>query len=324
MKKSIIFIAAIIFAICFTACGNSGEKNTQTETTTNGIKLTEEQLEYLKKLRSDITGIEYVSEEDLNRMLLGTGMEIYNPSSGVEVFGLEYNKKSGFDYLAASDSNKKMTLSDVRKFRNKEKEMRIEDLTEYAYTVSEKTLNNSGEKSIIYELDAPITDYENTYMKIWFEIKDDKIKMQVPQLIYRNEADGKTTAFSINYNPMPIESFFENNDYSFENKMIVSVQYSSPRKKSIVLNAINWTDYDYHFNGTCDIYKADTDGNKKEKATTGTYETMTIGGRNNDKYTGWNYLDITFEDELPSGDYIIEVKTDGKNKFTKDLPFTIE
>lgn len=51
---------------------------------------------------------------------------------------------------------------------------------------------------------------------------------------------------------------------------------------------------------------------------------MTIGGRNNDKYTGWNYLDITFEDELPSGDYIIEVKTDGKNKFTKDLPFTIE
>lgn len=93
MKKSIIFIAAIIFAICFTACGNSGEKNTQTETTTNGIKLTEQQLEYLKKLRSDITGIEYVSEEDLNRMLLGTGMEIYNPSSGVEVFGLEYNKK---------------------------------------------------------------------------------------------------------------------------------------------------------------------------------------------------------------------------------------
>lgn len=93
MKKSIIFIAAIIFAICFTACGNSGEKNIQTETTTNGIKLTEQQLEYLKKLRSDITGIEYVSEEDLNRMLLGTGMEIYNPSSGVEVFGLEYNKK---------------------------------------------------------------------------------------------------------------------------------------------------------------------------------------------------------------------------------------
>ena len=123
---------------------------------------------------------------------------------------------------------------------------------------------------------------------------------------------------------MPIESFFENNDYSFENKMIISVQYSSPRKKSIVLNAINWTDYDYHFNGTCDIYKADTDGNKKEKVTTGTYETMTIGGRNNDKYTGWNYLDITFEDELPSGDYIIEVKTDGKNKFTKDLSFTIE
>ena len=39
---------------------------------------------------------------------------------------------------------------------------------------------------------------------------------------------------------------------------------------------------------------------------------------------GWNYFDITFEDELPSGDYIIEVKTDGKNKFTKDLPFTIE
>lgn len=31
-----------------------------------------------------------------------------------------------------------MTLSDVRKFRNKEKEMRIEDLTEYAYTVSER------------------------------------------------------------------------------------------------------------------------------------------------------------------------------------------
>lgn len=145
MKKSIIFITAIISAVCFTACGNADLKNTQIETTTNGIKLTEEQLEYLKNLNGDITGIEYVSEEGLNRMLLGTGMELYNPSSGVEVFGLEYDKKSGFDYLAASDSDKKMTLSDVRKFRNKEKEMRIEDLTEYAYTVSEKILNNSGE-----------------------------------------------------------------------------------------------------------------------------------------------------------------------------------
>lgn len=325
MKKSIIFIAAIISAVCFTACGNVDLKNTQIETTTNGIKLTEEQLEYLKNLNGDITGIEYVSEEGLNRMLLGTGMELYNPSSGVEVFGLEYDKKSGFDYLAASDSDKKMTLSDVRKFRNKEKEMRIEDLTEYEYTVSEKILNNSGEKSIIYELDAPVTDYENTYMKIWFEIKDDKIKMQAPQLVYRNEAEGQTTAFSINYNPMPIESFFENNDYSFENKMIVSVQYSSPRKKSIVLIAINWTDYDYHFSGTCDIYKADSDGNKKEKVTTGDYATRTVAGNKSGKgYYGWQYFDVTFEDELPSGDYIIEVETDGKNKFTKDLPFTIE
>ena len=324
MKKSIIFIAAIISAVCFTACGNVDLNNTQIETTTNGIKLTEEQLEYLKNLNGDITGIEYVSEEGLNRMLLGTGMELYNPSSGVEVFGLEYDKKSGFDYLAASDSDKKMTLSDVRKFRNKEKEMRIEDLTEYAYTVSEKILNNSGEKSIIYELDAPVTDYENTYMKIWFEIKDDKIKMQAPQLVYRNEAEGQTTAFSINYNPMPIESFFENNDYSFENKMIVSVQYSSPRKKSIVLIAMNWTDYDYHFSGIWDIYKADSDGNKKEKVTTGTYATMTVGGNNSERYTGWQYFDVTFEDELPSGDYIIEVETDGKNKFTKDLSFTIE
>lgn len=324
MKKSIIFIAAIISAVCFTACGNADLKNTQIETTTNGIKLTEEQLEYLKNLNGDITGIEYLSEEGLNRMLLGTGMELYNPSSGVEVFGLEYDKKSGFDYLAASDSDKKMTLSDVRKFRNKEKEMRIEDLTEYAYTVSEKILNNSGEKSIIYELDAPVADYENTYMKIWFEIKDDKINMQAPQLVYKNEADGKTTAFSINYNPMPIETFFENNDYSFENKMIVSVQYSSPRKKSIVLNAINWTDYDYHFSGTCDIYKADSDGNKKEKVTTGTYATMTVGGNNSERYTGWQYFDVTFEDELPSGDYIIEVEADGENKLVKDLHFTIE
>lgn len=38
---------------------------------------------------------------------------------------------------------------------------------------------------------------------------------------------------------------------------------------------------------------------------------------NNDKYTGWNYFDITFEDELPSGDYIIEVKTDGKINLQK-------
>lgn len=325
MKKMAIVLVVISFAICFTACGNVDLKNTQIETTTNGIKLTEEQLEYLKNLNGDITGIEYVSEEGLNRMLLGTGMELYNPSSGVEVFGLEYDKKSGFDYLAASDSDKKMTLSDVRKFRNKEKEMRIEDLTEYAYTVSEKILNNSGEKSIIYELDAPITDYENTYMKIWFEIKDDKIKMQAPQLVYKNEADGKTTAFSINYNPMPIETFFENNDYSFENKMIVSVQYSSPRKKSIVLNAINWTDYDYHFSGICDIYKADSDGNKKEKVTTGAYATRTVAGNKYGKgYYGWQYFDVTFEDELPSGDYIIEVETDGENKFTKDLSFTIE
>lgn len=97
-----------------------------------------------KKLRSDITGIEYVSEEDLNRMLLGTGMELYNPSSGVEVFGLEYNKKVDLIILQLPIPTKN-DISDVRKFRNKEKEMRIEDLTEYAYTVSEQTLNNSGE-----------------------------------------------------------------------------------------------------------------------------------------------------------------------------------
>ena len=95
MKKYCVILLAF-FALVFTACAKNGT-NTDGKAETTPILdiLSDEQIEYLtEKLLFTMDAISDMSYEGVNYQLLGTGLELYNPTSGIEVNGLDYTIRS--------------------------------------------------------------------------------------------------------------------------------------------------------------------------------------------------------------------------------------
>ena len=166
MRKIILMIVA---AFILTACSNS---NVLEETTTEYEKismdiLSKEQIKYLTEEAGYTTdSISNMSYEGVNWHLLGTGLELYNPSSGVEKYGIVYNADIDFDYTSDSDSEKKITMDEVYAIRAKEKNIRVEDMEGYLYDVE---MQETG----YYKLYAPIDEYVETYLVMAYRINND-------------------------------------------------------------------------------------------------------------------------------------------------------
>lgn len=55
--------------------------------------------------------------------------------------------------------------------------------------------------------------------------------------------------------------FFENNDYSLNDKLVYGIQYTSVTDCSVVLRITNYTEDSYIFNGEATVYRVDDSGN---------------------------------------------------------------
>ncbi len=114
--KKINLVVLFLLVVVLTACGkSSSDNNSETKTTNEEASLldmlSEEQLDYLtqeEQLTED--AIKLMDYESVNWYLLGTGLELYNKSSGVEKFGITYDNSNGVDYINADFGNgKKIT-----------------------------------------------------------------------------------------------------------------------------------------------------------------------------------------------------------------------
>lgn len=131
--------------------------------------------------------------------------------------------------------------------------MRIESLSGYRYEITE-----AGEYR---KLQAPISGYSDTYLTIFFKVSDNKVFMKVPYIEYSGPDNDSNFAFSLLYDRDYIKAFFENNDYSLNDKLVYGIQYTSVTDCSVVLRITNYTEDSYIFNGEATVYRVDDSGN---------------------------------------------------------------
>ena len=297
---------AALFAICCALVFGCGQKQTDTkEETSMYDQLTDEQKDYLQNdQRMDVETINISSYEMINWSLLGTGLELYNPSSGVEKMGLRYET----DQLDLTRCGTELiTWDELYEIRLKEKDMRIEDFQEYLCEINptcKETEDGTG-----YELFAPMKEYKNTYARVYFYVDGTKVFMKFPHL-FCDHGDGTGDVFSILYNRAMREAYFEQEPYSYDGKLVVGLQHTSLTDHSAVIEIYNWTGRDVKLVDDLTIYRLDdTDSSKRTKVCSVKGEkTETLS-----KY-GFTIQPITFFDngeKLQPGKYLLVY---GKNK----------
>lgn len=254
MKKyTIILLIILVFAL--SGCSkNSRNSEVQTEPPILEL-LSEEQLKYLtEELFYTTDAISKMSYEGLNQHLLGTGLELYNPSSGVERYGLDYVPEKEIDFGALkSESDKKITYDEAYAIRLKEDKMRIEDFLDYEFYAALE----SGNK---YMIALPVDGYDDTYVRFTVSVEGESIHMSVPLFFYSRDweplgASMAGSVFSILYDTLDFEDYFKNDKHTNEGSLLIGIQYSSVTPKSMVLNINNYTDKQFKCGKGFNIYR---------------------------------------------------------------------
>ena len=274
LKKKIIIISIIsVSLLLFWGCNKevANDNNVQNKSESNGGTpmfdlLTEEQKNYL-------TEEQYFTKDRINKMdyeainweLLGTGFELYNQSSGVEKFGLSYEDTEPISQK--SDSEDLITMRKVIEIRKKEKEMRLNDFSEYKYEIEQY-----GEK---YGMYIPVADYENTFVVISYT-KDDagSIHMQVP-FIKHDRKGSSDCVFSILYDAESLRQYMEEEPkYETSGKKYIEVQHTSVTEDSMVLELWNCTEKAYKLVTSYELYEITDSGEKLIDASDGEKKDM--------------------------------------------------
>uniref|UniRef100_UPI004027B5FA hypothetical protein n=1 Tax=Eshraghiella crossota TaxID=45851 RepID=UPI004027B5FA len=254
MKKIKVVMCICLAAVIISGCSDKGKSQKDSNPSGQDFVLTEEQKNYLSDKKGIGTAaLELMNKESINWNLLGTGFELYNKTSGVETNGVEYIADNSYDYQKSNDIDRKITFDEAVSFRNEDTKMRIEALSGYRYEITEAEEYR--------KLQAPISGYDDTYLTIFFKVSDNKVFMKVPYIEYSGPDNDSNFAFSLLYDRDYIKAFFENNDYSLNDKLVYGIQYTSVTDCSVVLRITNYTEDSYIFNGEATVYRVDDSGN---------------------------------------------------------------
>ncbi len=310
MKKVKIMMCVCLAAVIISGCSDKGKSQKDSNPSGQDFTLTEEQKNYLADKKGIGTAaLDLMNKESVNWNLLGTGLELYNKTSGVEVNGVEYIADNSYDYQKGNDIDRKITFDEAVSFRNEDTKMRIEALNGYRYEITE-----DGEYQ---KLQAPVSGYDNTYLTIFFKISDNKVFMNAPYIEYSGADNDSNFAFSILYDKDYIKAFFENNDYSLDGKLVYGIQYTSVTDCSVVLRITNYTEESYIFNGEATVYQVDDSGNIiPESAIECTSKPVRINS------LSFSIIPISF-DNIAKGEYAIIFGEDVESNIYGKLDFSL-
>jgi hypothetical protein len=262
IKRTIWIIC--ILGMILVGCGKEDEStddyNDSEKETGLYDELTEEQKEYLKRYY-EFTDNHYeeminkMTYETINSALQGTGFELYNKTSGVEVYGIEFKYSEDIDTLSygkyystlQSFSDRKITLEEVYAIRSKDIHMKIDDFLEYSF-ISETV--DANITRLLLEIDT----LSNVYVCV--EVKEDVsgiINMTAPYFLHRDETD---IEFSVLYDKDTFEAYvFQEPYYSSEGKLVSYIKYNTVTNKSLVYAVKNITKEEIVINQSYAIYK---------------------------------------------------------------------
>ncbi len=316
--KRLLLMAVLVLSVIGVSCkrNTTDAAPAKADSTFDVSTLTQEQLDYLtNKVGVPENTIANASYEGINLYLLGSGLELYNQTSGVEKNGIVYTTDNADRLTGGSnESNPEITMEEAYEIRDKDKDIRLEDFLEYRYEI--KTID---EAKNTYNMLAPITGYENTYIRVVYKLTGNEVDMVTP-LMYYQENQESGMLFSLYYDKAEIAAFFDNGDYSYDGKVICAVQYTSVTPQSLVIEINNYSEEQYIYNGSYVLSRLDvTTGDMVEIASYKSDEDVTVDG---------HFLDIepvSFGDAAPlsAGSYQIAFGKDGKGYLSGKLDFEL-
>lgn len=212
--------------------------------------LTEEQKAYLAEYELiDEERLKDYSYEGINWNLMGTGMELYNPTSGVEKFGVTYETTE--EISEKSDSEQLITYEELFAIRLKDEEMRLDDFMVYKYEVIENEYN--PETGVMR---LPLDGYENMYVDIIFSWIDDKhIKMKEPYI--RHDKKGSSdSVFSVLRGQALFQIYSEiEPKYTMVGKPLIYIEYGSVTENKFAVEVTNSTEIDLNWDKSYELYE---------------------------------------------------------------------
>lgn len=255
MNKKRLVGVIVMWLLVVVGCNNhSNDTSSKEDDTSVWEILTDEQKNYFSDhLDYSKDAIDLMSYEAANWYLLGTGLELYNQSTGEEMFGIQYREEQ--EIASSSDSEKIISFQEVKNIRLKGKNIRLNDFVEYKYEVVKESDNE-------YTMKLPLSDYKETYVYICFS-RDEKgfIDMNVPYICYMG--GNPTRAFSILYEEDTMRAFFEDAPKcELDGKSFMGVQYSSVTDNSLVIYMRNWSDKKIKLSESYELYEITEDGEK--------------------------------------------------------------
>ena len=359
MRKNKIIAALLLsltLTVTATACGgnvkkdNDSKKTEYTDTSKSLSKkhlhgkelydsLTTEQLEYLKDRAGYFWSVEgedeksdvfqnFVKEmkyEDVNRNLLGTGMELYNPSSGVEVFGLTYQSPQKKSYATMkSTSTEEITCEKALEIRKKEKDMRLDDFMKYKFQIEKY------EKDDLYFLNLPIKGYEDSYVRVPFSEKDNgEVHISCgPCIVWSKDCriDKKSFeyGFSMIYSPVLLEVFITNPKHIFQStddKIYVTLEEYSVTDESLYLSLFGAPKNEEKHDTSFEVYEINNGKEKLIKKYIGRKEKC--GSKDYPQIQNV-FVDLAFDGKkLFPGRYLLKYGNGDKKLLTTEFPFTV-
>jgi hypothetical protein len=320
MKTKVLLLISIL-CILLTGCGGKKVVDYEDIPEETGWydTLTKEQKDYLiDECGFTQDWINLMSYENINSNLLGTGLELYNPSSGVEVNGIYYTYGEevpkdlyGKYYVTLKNTSEiEITLEEAIEIRNKEKNIRLEDFLKYKFEIEE---GFEGSNMFYF----PIEGYEDcdVAMKV-VEDKEGNVRMLRPLI------EHKGCVFSLIYDVELFKAYANTKpNYSYDDKVITVLQPTSVTPKSMLIKLYNYSNDDITIDASFKLYKFKEDN--YVELTEYAYECEEVWIT---KARNYSEIPIQFAKEntaLQAGKYKIIIGKDEKNTLYKEVEFTI-
>mgnify|MGYP007069876179 CR=1 FL=1 len=282
--KKVLFLLVMSCVLILTSCSgklearnNDVSENSTTEKDTGYYDaLSAEQVEYLNTYCfMDEDEIDTCTYDELAGIFLGTGMELYNKTSGILRNGVTYylyetnpevapeNYGKYYFNIVKDGDSAMITIEEAYEIRDKELDIRVDDYLNYEYYMEGYETSEGYTK---YEMYLPIADYyKNVYVAIYFrEYEDGKVTMDVPRLKYINESDeehnGETYYFYLDdYRRDYKFSYIDEDGFMILPSEYVfgGVSWNSVTDSSLIIDFCKYTDDYYYLNESFKIYKVD-------------------------------------------------------------------
>ena len=356
--KKIIFLFLSFGLLMLTACSNKkisgGEITTKSETPSDSgyyDTLTAEQIEYLNTYcfmdEDEINRLTYI---ELVNIFLGSGLEMYNQTSGVYRFGIKYclydtnpeiseeSYGSYYSTLGDEEGKQQITIDEAYKIVEKEQNIRLEDFLQYEYIRECKT----EEDDVCYRLYLPVSDYKNVYVCTSYTEGDDgSIWILYPRFAYKGESDSYYYVFDFYYRDYYKDYCFscisDEGEMDFPDEYVYGgYMWGTATDSLLMLEYCYGSKEKVNINKSFSIYKM-IDGNEEligEYKTSDSLEdkspgTKDIDGKNVEFW--WDdqfvYLDLTLAtngEKLEPGTYLIKFGIDKENYLYIEDEFVVK